>query len=89
VVLEAMANGVPVVTSRIQPFTDYLDEDDVIWCDPHDAASIAAGIAAGMQPWRQALLADRGLACAAAHGWAEVAARHATVYQTMMEHADA
>ena len=68
-VLEAMANGVPVLTSRIQPFTDYLAEDDVIWCDPLDTASIAAGIAAGMRPAARALLGPRGRACAAAHGW--------------------
>ena len=34
VVLEAMASGMPVVTSRIAPFTEYLDDDDVVWCDP-------------------------------------------------------
>ena len=29
VVLEAMASGVPVVTSRIAPFTEYLGDGDV------------------------------------------------------------
>jgi glycosyltransferase-like protein len=85
VVLEAMANGVPVLTSRIQPFTDYLGADDAIWCDPHDVSSIAAGIAAGMQPGPRALLCERGLVRAAAHGWAEVAARHLDVYDRMRE----
>ena len=89
VVLEAMANGVPVLTSRIQPFTDYLAEEDVVWCDPHDTSSIAAGITAGMQPAGRALLARRGLACAAAHGWDAVAARHLDVYATMLEPAHA
>ena len=37
VVLEAMASGVPVVTSRIAPFTEYLGDGDVLWCDPCDA----------------------------------------------------
>jgi glycosyltransferase-like protein len=85
VVLEAMANGVPVLTARIQPFTDYLDEDDVIWCDPHDTASIAAGIAAGMQPERRVLLARRGLVRAAGHSWDAVATRHLDVYASLLE----
>ncbi len=36
VVLEAMASGIPVVTSRIAPFTEYLGDDDVLWCEPDD-----------------------------------------------------
>jgi glycosyltransferase-like protein len=89
VVLEAMAAGVPVLTSRIQPFTDYLDEGDVVWCDPRDTSSIAAGIAAGMRPARRALLSRRGLARAAANGWAEVATRHLEVYAKLLEPAAA
>ncbi len=34
VVLEAMASGLPVIASHIPPFTEYLTDDDVIWCDP-------------------------------------------------------
>ena len=33
-VLEAMASGVPVVVSAIEPFTSYLSAEDAIWCDP-------------------------------------------------------
>jgi glycosyltransferase-like protein len=89
VVLEAMANGVPVLTARIQPFVDYLADDDAVWCDPHDTSSIAAGIAAGMQPERRAGLRSRGLLRAMKHSWAEVARRHLDVYASMLEPADA
>jgi glycosyltransferase-like protein len=89
VVLEAMASGVPVVISRLRPFTDYLEDGDVVWCDPSDAASIAGGVAAAMQPARRMLLADRGLIRAAAHGWAAVATRHLDAYTRMLESADA
>jgi glycosyltransferase-like protein len=87
VVLEAMASGLPVLTSRIPPFTDYLAEDDVVWCDPDDVASIAAGIAAAMPPERRAVLGARGFLRAAAHGWTQVATRHLDVYESILEQA--
>jgi glycosyltransferase-like protein len=85
VVLEAMANGVPVLTSRVQPFTDYLGAEDVVWCDPHDTSSIADGITAALQPERRELLRARGLVRAAAHSWSEVATRHLDVYARILE----
>jgi glycosyltransferase-like protein len=89
VVLEAMAAGVPVVTARIAPFTGYLAEQDVVWCDPFDVASISAGITQAMQPARRSVLARRGRVIAAAHGWDKVAASHLEVYETMAEPAHA
>ena len=50
VVLEAMASGIPVVTSRIAPFTEYLGDDDVFWCEPDDVESIAAAMTASLDP---------------------------------------
>jgi glycosyltransferase-like protein len=88
VVLEAMASGLPVLTSRIPPFTDYLAEDDVVWCAPDDVASIAAGMSAAMPRERQAALRARGFLRAAAHGWTQVAMKHLDVYQSLSEHAD-
>src|SRR4029077_257910 len=48
VVLEAMASGVPVVTSRVAPFTEYLGDNDVIWCDPFNPAVIAEAMSASL-----------------------------------------
>ena len=62
VVLEAMASGVPVVTSRIAPFTEYLGDDDVVWCDPFDTASIAAAMAASLDPRAGRTGSQRGFA---------------------------
>ena len=55
VVLEAMASGVPVVTSRGAPFIEYLGDDDVAWCDPFDVASIADAMAASLDAARRHL----------------------------------
>jgi glycosyltransferase-like protein len=87
VVLEAMASGLPVLTSRIPPFTDYLSEDDVVWCDPDDVASIAAGISAAIPQDRRAVLRARGFLRAAAHSWTQVATRHLDVYEALLEQA--
>jgi glycosyltransferase-like protein len=85
VVLEAMASGVPVVTSRIAPFTEYLGDDDVLWCDPGDAGSIAAAMAAVLEtPLRRDLVA-RSLAVPARHDWTAVARAHLPAYEALRE----
>jgi glycosyltransferase-like protein len=89
VVLEAMASGIPVVTSRIPPFTEYLEEGDVAWCDPGDAASIASATMATVEePGRDALIA-RGFAIAARHDWSRVAHAHLPAYEALAEGAHA
>lgn len=85
VVLEAMACGVPVVVSRIAPFTEYLGDGDVLWCDPHDAGSIAAAMLAALEaPIRHDLIV-RGLAVAARHDWATAARAHLAAYEALSE----
>lgn len=82
VVLEAMASGIPVVVSSIAPFTEYLAADDVVWCDPHNPASIAKAMAISLTPLRKRLI-PRGLKVAALHSWQRVAAAHLSAYETL------
>jgi glycosyltransferase-like protein len=89
VVLEAMACGVPVVTSRIAPFTEYLGPDDVVWCDPYDVASIAAAMARSLEPARRAVLIANGAKVAARHDWADTARACLAGYMTLLEPAHA
>jgi glycosyltransferase-like protein len=44
VVLEALASGTPVVASKIEPFTGYLDERTCTWADPLDVDSIGQAL---------------------------------------------
>ncbi len=85
VVLEAMASGLPVVTSRIAPFTEYLHEEDVVWCDPFNVGSIANAMAMSLTEPLRSRLAQRGPLAARRHDWRSVAAAHVPVYQRLME----
>ncbi len=85
VVLEAMASGVPVVTSRIAPFTEYLGEDDVVWCDPASEATIANAMLVSLAPRLRERLALQGLSVAADHGWSRTAEAHLGAYHHLAE----
>jgi glycosyltransferase-like protein len=88
-VLEAMASGVPVVTSRIPPFTEYLTDDDVAWCDPFDTTSIAAAMALSLDPAARSKFIAQGFEVAARHGWAGTARAHLAAYHKLAEPAHA
>lgn len=74
-VLEAMARGVPVVTST-RPATGEIFADAALLVEPADSAAVAAAIARVLssQRLRDDLVA-RGRALAARHSWADAAAR--------------
>ena len=89
VVLEAMACNLPVITSRIAPFTEYLGEDDVAWCDPQDIHSIARAMTQALHPERRAQLIQNGTRIAAQHDWQRIAKDHIAVYAKMKDLAHA
>jgi glycosyltransferase-like protein len=85
VVLEAMASGVPVVTSRVAPFTEYLGDDDVIWCDPFNPATIAEAMSTSLDARSRERLVARGLDVARRHNWRTTAQAHLAVYDRLRE----
>jgi glycosyltransferase-like protein len=85
VVLEALACDVPVVASRIRPFTDFLSDDDVHWCDPEDSTSIAAAMLAAAKNPTRADLVERRLGVAKRHNWTSIALAHLPIYEAMKE----
>jgi glycosyltransferase-like protein len=87
VVLEAMACGLPVITARMPPFTEYLGEDAAFWCDPFDVASIAAALPRALDPRRRWPKIIRGLDVARRHDWIKAAKPHLPDYVSLVEHA--
>ena len=59
-VLEALASGVPVIASAIEPFLSYLEPDDVIWCDPMSTATIADAMALALSEEFRPAFPDEG-----------------------------
>jgi glycosyltransferase-like protein len=85
VILEAMASGVPVIASRIAPFTEYLAEDEIVWCRPDAVSSIADAMLISLAPALRARLVKRGLRAAARHDWLRVGAAHRPAYEALCE----
>jgi alpha-1,3-rhamnosyl/mannosyltransferase len=76
-VLEAMACGVPVVTSR-GGATEELADGAAVLVDPRDPAAIAAGIERAT--WQRDELVELGLRRAQAFHWEPIAAATVDVY---------
>ncbi len=83
-VVEAMARGCPVVGSDI-PVLREVGGDDMVYVDPYDPASIAAGVRKVVaDPALRDALSAAGLKRAAQFTWQRTADAHAEVYRKMV-----
>ena len=78
-VLEAQTHGVPVVTSMATSMAEVCGAGAVL-VDPHDDASIAAGILTAVGP-KHDRLSVAALANAANYTWEQSAAQHVAAYR--------
>jgi glycosyltransferase-like protein len=81
VTLEALASGVPIVVSRIAPFTEYLRDGDCHWADPLKSASIAEALQAALASRSPARIAASAARLGETFSWADSAARHVQLYR--------
>jgi glycosyltransferase-like protein len=83
VVLEAIASGLPVVTSNQAPFTEFLSEDSAILVDPADVDAIAAAMLKIIRPEVAARLNAQAVAILDHYSWQRSAKLHLDLYFEM------
>lgn len=81
VTLEALASGVPIVVSRIAPFTEYLRDGDCHWADPLKSASIAEALQVALASRAPARIAASAARLGETFSWAASATRHVQLYR--------
>jgi glycosyltransferase-like protein len=81
VTLEALASGVPIVVSRIAPFTEYLGDADCHWADPLRSASIVEALQDALASRSPARVAASAARLGNIFGWAASATRHVQLYR--------
>src|SRR3972149_5767487 len=87
VVLEAMASGLPVIASGIEPMTDYLKGDvNALLVSPMDYQALARGIIRGLEKTElRDKLAKNGIKTAQAYSWRNTALKHEEFYGGILE----
>src|SRR5574341_933695 len=87
VVLEAMASGIPVIASGIEPMTDYLkDGENALLVSPMDYKTLAQQIIRVLEKTELGdKLAKNGIKTAQAYSWQNTATRHLEFYSSFLE----
>src|SRR3990170_4076849 len=89
VVLEAMASGIPVIASGIEPMTDYLkDEENALLVSPMDYEALAQQIIRVLEKTElRDKLIRNGMKTAHAYNWRNTALKHEEFYKRVLENA--
>ena len=83
VVLEAMASGLPVITSNIPPFTEFLSEADAMLVNPNCVDAIALAMKTIIKPDTAQSLQRQGLAISDRYTWEKSAFEHLVHYRAL------
>lgn len=85
-VLEALAAGLPVVTTDIEVFREYLDNETALLVPPGDAEQLAAALVRLVdEPELRKRLQSTGPGIAGRFTWEACAARHTEIYRAVSE----
>jgi glycosyltransferase-like protein len=83
VILEAIASGLPVITSNQLPFTEFLNTEQAILIDPHSVKAIADAMRLITNPTLAANLVQHSQTCLSHYTWQRSAQLHLEYYHQL------
>ncbi|MCA1991869.1 MAG: MSMEG_0565 family glycosyltransferase [Coleofasciculus sp. S288] len=84
VVLEAIASGLPVITSNQPPFTEFLSQTYALLVDPNSPDAIAIAMRSIIQPDRSISLVQQSQSVLASYTWEASAKMHLYHYEQLL-----
>ncbi|HEY9641317.1 MAG TPA: glycosyltransferase, partial [Coleofasciculaceae cyanobacterium] len=84
VVLEAIASGLPILTSRQPPFTEFLSDQQALLVNPHQPAAIAQAMQQMIQPDVAKSLLDQSQPLCEFYTWDHSARLHVDGYRRLL-----
>ncbi len=85
VLLEAIASGLPVLTSNIPPFTEFLNQDSALLVDPNSPQEIASGMLDILDRDTREKLAQNAAPIPAQYSWQKSAQLHLKHYSNLLQ----
>ena len=86
VLLEAIASGLPVITSQRSPFTEFLTPDQALLVDPLIPSELARAMNAVVQPELAQSLIQQSQSVLSTYTWEASAQTHVQHYQQLLQH---
>lgn len=84
VLLEAIASGLPVITSDQPPFTEFLTTQQALLVDPQVPVAIAAAMTKILQPAKRTALLQQSQPILSTYTWENSANRHVQLYRQLL-----
>lgn len=84
VLLEAIASGLPVITSNQPPFTEFLSENQALLIDPSSPSAIAHAMKTVIQPSVSQRLVQQSQSICEQYTWIASAKLHLTHYYNLL-----
>jgi len=84
VILEAIASGLPIITSNHAPFTEFLIPEQALLVDPQDPNAIAQAMKEILQPTLAQALIQQSQSILVNYTWEKSAKVHLKYYQTLI-----
>jgi len=85
VILEAIADRLPVIVSNQAPFTEFLDPNQALWVDPWDEKAIAQAMITILQPELRHALVTSSQTVLPEYSWDSSAYLHEIQYSKVLQ----